>query len=97
MALGCFAIALAFALCLFFVYNRSMEFAWNPNKAAYNLRTHGVSFLEAGTVFDDPLAVTYDDPDHSEQEDRFITYGVSPSKSVVDCFAYTPRRENTHY
>ncbi len=71
-----------------------MEFAWNPNKAANNLRKHGVSFLEAGTVFDDPLAVTYDDPDHSEQEDRFITYGLSNQNRLL-IVSHTPREERT--
>ena len=71
-----------------------MEFAWNPDKAAYNLRKHDVSFLEAGTVFDDPFAVTYDDPDHSEQEDRFITYGLSNQNRLL-IVSHTPREENT--
>lgn len=60
-----------------------MEFAWNPDKAASNLRKHGVSFFEASTIFDDPFAVTYDDPDHSEQEDRFITYGLSNQNRLL--------------
>lgn len=71
-----------------------MEFVWSPNKAANNLRKHGVSFLEAGTVFDDPLAVTYDDPDHSEQEDRFITFGLSNQKRLL-IVSHTPREEKT--
>ncbi len=54
-----------------------MDFSWNPDKAVSNIRKHGVSFQEAGTVFADPFAITYDDPDHSEQEDRFLTYGMS--------------------
>ena len=60
-----------------------MEFTWNANKAAHNLQKHGVSFLEAGTIFDDPLAVTYDDPDHSEEEDRFLTYGLSNQNRLL--------------
>ena len=54
-----------------------MEFEWDPEKAARNLTKHGVTFHEAGTVFGDPLAVTYYDPDHSQDEDRFITFGHS--------------------
>ena len=71
-----------------------MEFVWNPDKAAHNLRKHGVSFLEAGTVFGDPLAVTYEDPDHSEQEERFVTYGVSSQNRLL-IVSHTPRGGKT--
>jgi uncharacterized protein len=54
-----------------------MEFEWDNRKATRNLRSHGVSFQEAATVFGDPLAVTYFDPDHSEDEDRYLTFGSS--------------------
>ena len=54
-----------------------MIFEWDPDKAAANIEKHGVSFEEAATVFDDRLAETYDDPDHSEDEDRFLTFGES--------------------
>jgi uncharacterized DUF497 family protein len=54
-----------------------MEFEWSPAKAAANLRKHGVSFSEAATVFSDALSVTAPDPDHSTEEDRYITVGMS--------------------
>ena len=54
-----------------------MRFAWDEEKAAANLRKHGVSFPEATTVFADPLAWTYPDPDHSVHEQRFLTIGLS--------------------
>ena len=54
-----------------------MDFEWDPQKAAKNLRKHGVPFSEAATVFGDPLSVTVPDPDHSEEEDRFIIVGMS--------------------
>ena len=54
-----------------------MEFDWDPRKAASNLRRHNVSFGEAATVFSDPLSTTVPDPDHSHNEDRFITIGLS--------------------
>ncbi|GAB4400371.1 MAG: BrnT family toxin [Anaerolineales bacterium] len=54
-----------------------MEFEWDPQKAARNLAKHGVSFAEAATVFGDPLSVTVSDPDHSDEEDRFIIVGQS--------------------
>ena len=52
-------------------------FEWDPQKADLNLRKHGVSFREASTVFADPVAVTAHDPDHSEDEDRYVTMGRS--------------------
>lgn len=54
-----------------------MEFEWDKHKAELNLKKHGVSFHEAATVFGDPLAITFDDPDHSVGELRFITFGLS--------------------
>jgi len=54
-----------------------MKFEWDPTKAEANKRKHGVSFGEATTVFGDPLAITYADPDHSEDEYRFLTFGLS--------------------
>lgn len=48
-----------------------MEFEWDPDKATRNLARHGVPFAEAATVFGDPLAITFADPDHSIDEDRF--------------------------
>ncbi len=54
-----------------------IEFEWDPRKAAANLRKHGVSFHEAATVFGDSMAYTFDDPDHSESEQRFLTFGQS--------------------
>lgn len=54
-----------------------MHFEWDPAKARQNLQKHGVSFEEASSVFYDPLAVTGVDPDHSEGEERLITFGMS--------------------
>ena len=50
---------------------------WDPRKARSNLRKHKVSFEEASSVFDDSLSVTKPDPDHSLDENRFLTLGVS--------------------
>jgi uncharacterized DUF497 family protein len=58
-------------------------FEWDPRKAAANLRRHGVAFEEAATVFEDPLADTYDDPDHSQREQRFLTFGVSRERRAL--------------
>ena len=54
-----------------------MQFIWHPAKALSNLRKHGVSFEEATTVFGDPLARIFDDPDHSLEEQREIIIGQS--------------------
>jgi hypothetical protein len=49
----------------------------DPRKAELNLRKHGISFEEASSVFADPLSITISDPDHSGDEHRFVTQGVS--------------------
>ena len=54
-----------------------MEFEWDPDKAARNLSQHRVGFSEAATVFGDPLAITFHDPGHSDDEDRYLTFGYS--------------------
>jgi uncharacterized DUF497 family protein len=60
-----------------------VNFEWDPTKVARNRRKHGVSFHEAATVFGDALALTYQDPDHSEQEQRFITVGMSNARRLL--------------
>jgi uncharacterized protein len=60
-----------------------VDFVWNARKAAGNLRKHSVSFHEASTAFFDPLSVTGDDPDHSDEERRFVTFGVSSSGRLL--------------
>jgi uncharacterized DUF497 family protein len=54
-----------------------MEFEWDAKKAKANLRKHDVSFLEASTALRDPLSTTGRDPDHSDDEERFVTFGMS--------------------
>jgi len=60
-----------------------VTFEWDPSKAAQNRRKHGVSFHEAATVFGDPLTLTYQDPDHSVHEQRFITVGMSSAGRLL--------------
>lgn len=67
-----------------------MEFEWDPNKAQLNLRRHRVSFSEAATVFGDPLSITVPDPDHSLEEDRDITVGISQRGRLI-MVAHTER------
>lgn len=67
-----------------------MEFEWDTRKAAVNLKKHGVSFQEAATVFGDTMAITYPDPDHSESENRSITFGMSRDHRLL-VVAHTAR------
>ena len=60
-----------------------MEFEWDPNKAAENLRKHRVSFTEAATVLGDFLGITVPDPDHSGDELRYITVGLSNRRRLL--------------
>ncbi len=60
-----------------------MVYEWDSGKAAANLKKHRVAFTEAATVFLDPLALTYRDPDHSEGEQRYITVGQSGQGRVI--------------
>ena len=60
-----------------------MQFEWDPNKAAENLKNHGIPFDEASSVFGDPLATTIDDPDHSIEEFRFLTMGYTKNQRLI--------------
>ena len=59
-----------------------MRFEWDPNKNEINKKKHGISFEEAKTVFYDEYAILFDDPDHSEDEDRFIILGLSQRENL---------------
>ncbi len=69
-------------------------FDWDEEKARINLDKHGVSFDEATSVFDDPLFLTFADPEHSIQEQRFIIMGES-AKGRLIVVSYTDREEIT--
>ena len=60
-----------------------MQFEWDSRKAGENFRKYGVSFNEAETVFRDPLAATFDDPDHSITEQRLLTVGYSSTDRLL--------------
>ena len=67
----------------------ALRFEWNDRKAATNLKKHGVSFEEAKTVFFDERAKLIDDPDHSEDEERFVLLGMSSALRVLPvCHCY---------
>lgn len=69
-----------------------MRFEWDAAKARSDLRKHGVSFEEASSAFYDPLAITGANPDHSESEERLITFGVSSSGRLL-VVAHTERHD----
>ena len=60
-----------------------MKIEWDPQKAKLNLTKHGVAFEEAATALSDPMAVTGADPDHSDNEERYITFGVSARNRLL--------------
>ena len=68
-----------------------MTYEWDPAKAASNFKKHKVSFEEASTVFLDPLALTFSDPNHSIEEDREITIG-STMKTLLVTVVHCDRR-----
>ena len=59
-----------------------MKFEWDENKNEINQRKHGISFDEVTSVFRDTFAIVFDDPDHSEYEDRFLIIGMSTIKRI---------------
>lgn len=67
-----------------------MKFEWDQSKAASNSKKHGVSFEEAKTVFDNPLAVIFDDEAHSVGEQREILIGHSRQNRLL-LVAFTER------
>lgn len=94
------------------VHMGDLRFEWDEPKAKQNVRKHGVSFEEAQTVFGDDHAIRFYDPDHSDDEDRFIMLGVSfKLRILVVCHCYqesdsviriisarkATRQESAHY
>ncbi|HUP92893.1 MAG TPA: BrnT family toxin [Solimonas sp.] len=60
-----------------------LAFTWDPSKEQHNRRKHRVGFAEAVTVFLDPLARIFDDPDHSADEHREIIVGHSDGRQLL--------------
>lgn len=69
-----------------------MNFEWSLEKAALNLKKHDISFQEASTVFNDPLSVTFPDPDHSISENRYVIIGISRFGQLL-VVAHTDRED----
>ncbi len=66
------------------------QFEWDNTKAAKNLRKHQVSFDEAASVFDAPMFITVVDEEHSDDEERYITIGISKRRRLL-VIAHTDR------
>ena len=67
----------------------TLRFEWDVRKAAANIKKHGVSFEEAKSVFVDERAKLIDDPDHSEDEERFVLLGFSSAlRLLLVCHCY---------
>ncbi len=74
-----------------------LHFEWDPKKAASNLRKHGVSFIEASEVFNDPLAIKLLDDENSKQEERWVTIGqVRTQRLVVTVHTWQEDDENIY-
>ena len=71
-----------------------LHIIWDRNKELINIQKHGVSFSEAETVFYDPSSVLFDDPDHSDDEDRFLIIGTS-SRERVCIVSHCYREDDT--
>ena len=64
-------------------------FKWDEQKQEANIKKHGITFTEAATVFDDVNALIRGDPDHSQEEDRFVIIGFSESaRLLIVCHCY---------
>lgn len=69
------------------------QYEWNPEKAKVNLQKHQVDFEEASSIFDDPQFITFLDEEHSADEERYITIGLS-NKNRLLIVAHTERNDN---
>jgi uncharacterized protein len=73
----------------------SIRFEWDQAKNRSNKRKHGVSFEEAETVFSDEHALLIDDPEHSDEEERFILLGLSATlRTLIVCHCYREKDES---
>lgn len=68
------------------------EFEWDDEKAISNLKKHGVSFEEGATIFNDPLIASISDPDHSNEEERYVSVGISVQGRLL-VVVHTEREE----
>ncbi len=79
---------------MYIISMKHIQFEWDENKNKLNIKKHKVSFDEAITVFYDPAALIIHDPDHSEDEERFLIMGLSQTlKVLVVCHCYRENEE----
>lgn len=71
-----------------------MDFEWDPKKAAANEQKHNITFQEAATIFGDRFAMTFADPDHSMNEQRYLTFGLSKHNRLL-VVSHTDRGDKT--
>ena len=69
-----------------------VEFEWDDEKAVSNFQKHGISFEEGATIFNDPEIATIFDPDHSEDEERYVSIGISIQGNLL-VIVHTERKE----
>ena len=68
---------------------KPLSFEWDFEKAKKKFRKHGITFEEASTVFSDEAAILFDDPEHSEEEERFLLLGMSANAKIcIVCHCY---------
>lgn len=72
-----------------------IKFEWDENKNRINQRKHGISFEEASTVFYDEFAILFDDPDHLQDEDRFLIIGMTKKERICIVSHCYRGKENT--
>lgn len=71
------------------MYTGAVSFAWDPHKAAANVRKHGIPFSEALDVLSDDYAITINDDESDPDEQRFVTLGVGPKGRVLVVYCYS--------
>ena len=71
-----------------------MDFEWDPKKAVANEQKHNITFQEASTIFGDRLSMTFADPDHSRNEQRYLTFGLSKHNRLL-IVSHTDRGDKT--
>lgn len=74
-----------------------MEFQWDPKKAAENVKKHGVTFQEAATIFRDPLAITFPDPDHYCGREQIHYFWAFAAKTTNRCLPHRAYRQDKNH
>ncbi len=82
---------------LYFVNIMSVSFEWDEKKSATNQKKHHISFEEAQTVFVDENALLIHDPDHLDEEDRFVLLGLSAKLRIISARKATPREQENYW